>query len=554
MEHLNIEKSLVEEKIVSLEQLQSIRLEQQRSSLSLVKAIRRLKYVPEDILIDFVSRKLKIAKYSLTDFVPTKDLLELLPYDFLWKEKVIPLTKTNDELAVGLIDPLDASLLDELRLRSGLFIKSFIVKEEELNQSLAQYFDRRREKRPAGGLAVAEEKTADEASRPSVLEAVKLLLYQAYKFNASDIHIEAHESRMRLRLRIDGVLKEVSAPVDVPYNAFVSSIKIMSNLDIAEKRLPHDGRLNLTFEEGALDVRVSVIPTTQGESVVLRLLRHNEKLLTLEELGMNKEQLQIYLRLIHKPAGIVLVTGPTGSGKTTTLYASLSILKSVERNIITIEDPAEYQLDFCRQIQVNPKVNLTFGTGLRSILRHDPDIIMVGEIRDLETATIAIQAALTGHLVLSTLHTNDAASAVTRLVDMGIEPFLISSCLNGSVAQRLVRVLCPKCKKLIEKEILIEKAIFKNYPIHDKDLMVYEAVGCQHCLNTGYSGRIGIFEIMEMNPQIGRLVVEKTSSDEIISYCRAKGMKFLNDDGWQRVVDGITSPQEVMRVLGLTAL
>lgn len=541
MEHLNIEKTLVDEGIVSPEQLQAIKLEQKRSSLSLIKAIRRLNFVPEDTLIDFLSRKLSIPHFSLAGFLPSKELLSFLPVDFCWKEKAIVLFRKNDELAVGLLDPLDTSLLEELRFRSGLFIKPYLVKEEELNDVLSQHYPRRKtEARPT--THPQEEQLKEEGSKPSVVEAVNMLLFQAYKFNASDIHIEAHNEKMRLRLRIDGVLKEISPPENVAYNAFVSCIKIMSNLDIAEKRLPHDGRFKFDFDEGSLDVRVSVIPTIQGESVVLRLLRQAKKLLTLEELGMPKENLGIYLRLIHRPSGIVLVTGPTGSGKTTTLYASLSILKSVEKNIITIEDPVEYQLDFCRQIQINPKVNLRFDTGLRSILRHDPDIIMVGEIRDLETATIAIQAALTGHLVLSTLHTNDAVSAITRLVDMGIEPFLISSCLNGVVAQRLVRVLCPKCKKLVEKEEMPSNISMQGG--------VYQAQGCQDCLNTGFSGRIGVFEIMEMVPQIGRLTVEKSSSDEIINFCRLKGMKFLKDDGWQKVIDGITSPQELMRVLG----
>jgi general secretion pathway protein E len=266
---------------------------------------------------------------------------------------------------------------------------------------------------------------------------------------------------------------------------------------------------------------------------------------------MSKENFDKYTKLIHKPSGIILVTGPTGSGKTTTLYASLSILKSTEKNIITIEDPVEYQLDFCRQIQVNPKVNLLFATGLRSILRHDPDIIMVGEIRDRETAEIAIQAALTGHLVLSTLHTNDAASSITRLIDMGIEPFLIASCLNAVVAQRLVRTLCPKCKKPIEEQTLKKLPFSIPGELSDKDKTnIYQAQGCQDCLYTGYSGRIGIFEIMEMEPGIGRLTVEKASSEEIVSFCHSKGMEFLYDDGWKKVLSGLTAPQELMRILG----
>ncbi|MCG8431060.1 MAG: GspE/PulE family protein, partial [Candidatus Omnitrophica bacterium] len=361
----------------------------------------------------------------------------------------------------------------------------------------------------------------------------------------SDVHIEPVREKMRLRLRIDGVLKEISAPESAQYNAFVSRIKIMANLDIAEKRRPQDGRIDLALENGEkLDIRVSVIPTIERESLVLRLLRQNKKVMTLNELGMSSENLALYEKLIRRPSGIILVTGPTGSGKTTTLYASLSIIQSEEKNIITIEDPVEYQLDFCRQIHVNPKVNLTFANGLRSILRHDPDIIMVGEIRDLETATIAIQAALTGHLVFSTLHTNDAASAITRLVDMGIEPFLISSCLHGVVAQRLVRVLCPACKSKQEKRL------FSEAPFPDKEIAVWEAKGCQSCLHTGFAGRLGIFEVMEMTPEIGRLTVEKAGARDIVSHLRAQGGKFMYDDGWEKVLAGKTGATEVLRVLG----
>ena len=547
-QQLNIEESLVKEGIISSPQLQTLKLEQQRSSTTLVEAIRRLKFVPEDVLVDFLCKKLRLAKFSLADFSPTKELLSLLPADFTWKYKVIPLFREHDELAVGLLDPLNTALLEELRFRTGLFIKPCLVKEEELTNILIQYYDRRKAKR-LEGQAVLE--AVQEVSEPTVVEAVNLLLLQAVKVNASDIHIEPQEGRMRIHLRVDGVLKDISPFEQNIYNALVSRIKIMSNLDIAERRLPQDGRFKVDLEEGSVDVRVSVIPTIQGESVVLRLLRQNKKLLTVQELGMLKESYARHFRLIQRPSGVVLVTGPTGSGKTTTLYASLMIIKSSERNIITIEDPVEYQLDFCRQIQVNPKVNLLFSTGLRSILRHDPDIIMVGEIRDRETAEIAVQAALTGHLVLSTLHTNDAASAITRLIDMGIEPFLIASCLNGVVAQRLVRVLCPKCKKPMDEESLkgLPFSIPKGLSAEQRR-NIYQPQGCQNCLHTGYAGRIGIFEIMEMGPQIGRLTVEKSSSAEIITFCRSTGMEFLYDDGWKKVLSGITSPQELMRTLG----
>lgn len=549
MQPLNLEQSLVKEGIISQPQLQTLKLEKERSAVSLVKALRRLNFVPEDTLIDFLCKKLNLRTISLLDFPPSKDLVNLLPSEFIWNEKSLPLFKEGNDLAVAVLDPTDVSLLEELRFRTGMFIKPYVVKEEELNNVLSQYYDRRREQRKQEAAKseapAVEDKIREEGTKPSVVEAVDLLILQAVKFNASDIHIEPlSKDRMRLRLRIDGVLKEISPQEGMQYKAIVSRLKIMSNLDIAEKRQPQDGRITSTFDEGTLDVRISVIPTIQGESIVMRLLRQSKKLLTLQELGMPEEYLKIYSQLIHRPSGIVLVTGPTGSGKTTTLYATLTILKSVEKNIITIEDPVEYNLDFCRQIQVNPKVNLTFAAGLRSVLRHDPDIIMVGEIRDLETATIAIQSALTGHLVFSTLHTNDAVSAITRLVDMGIEPFLIASCLNGVVAQRLARVLCPKCKKKSSQ------SVFKESPFSDKEIEVYEAVGCQDCLNTGYAGRLGIFEIMEMTSEVGHMAVEKTSSTEINKHCRKQGMRSLWDDGWDKVAKGLTSPQELMRVLG----
>ncbi len=548
MPELNLEESIIKEGILSAQQLQTVKIELQRSSITLVEAIRRLRFVPEDTLINFLSNKLHLKVFSAAGYLPSEDILALLPVEFLWEKKVAPLLKENDELTVGVLDPLNTALLEELRFRTGFFIRPCLIKEEDLNSVLAKYYDRRSGLRAAAKEENVIEKIREEGAEPSAIEAANLLLIQAIKFNASDVHIEPQgKDRMSLRLRIDGVLKEISPPDSKIFNAFISRIKIMSNLDIAERRLPQDGRFSFTTEDSALDVRVSVIPTIQGESIVLRLLKQNKKLLSLQELGMSKENFQKYGKFIQRPSGIILVTGPTGSGKSTTLYASLLTLQSVEKNIITIEDPVEYQLDFCRQIQVNHKINLVFATGLRSILRHDPDIIMVGEIRDLETATIAIQAALTGHLVLSSLHTNDSASAVTRLIDMGIEPFLIASCLNGVVAQRLVRVLCPKCKK--------PKVYTSNDPAFaaissQATASGYETGGCQDCLNTGFSGRLGIFEVMEMIPEIGRKTVDKASSDEINDICRKEGMKFLHDDGVEKVLAGLTTPQELLRVIG----
>lgn len=548
MEELNIEEGLLKEGLISKKQYDTLKIEEERSSISPVDALRRLKLIPEDILIDFLSKKLHLEKFDLSNFSPSGGLASLLPWDFVLKNKIIPLfTTENNELAVGILDPLNHSILEELRFRTSLFIKPYLVKEEELNNVLNIYCEKSKETQ----YRVLEEKIREEGTKPSIVEAVDLLLLQATRANASDIHIEPQKEKMVLRLRIDGVLKEIT-PVDPHlYNAFISRIKIMSNLDIAQRRIPQDGRFTFNSDEGdTLDIRVSVIPTIQGESIVLRLLRQNKKLLTLSESGMSEDNLKIYKRLIQHSSGIVLVTGPTGSGKTTTLYASLLTLKSSEKNIITIEDPVEYKLDFCRQIQVNPNVALTFATGLRSILRHDPDIVMIGEIRDLETATIAIQAALTGHLVFSTLHTNNAPSAITRLIDMGIEPFLIASCLNGAVAQRLVRVLCPKCKRRVTSNDVLPQAV-DRIKGDSNSKNIYEAVGCQDCLYTGFSGRVGVFEIMEMTPQIGHLAIEKSSSEEIANLSKEAGMKFLYDDGWKKVLDGLTSPQELLRVLGV---
>ncbi len=539
----SFEENLIKQGVISKEQLETVRLEQKRSSISLVEALHRLNVVSEDKLQQFLVNELRLPFFSLKGFTPSEEALSCIASEFAWNYKVIPLTKEQDTLSIGLLDPLNFSLQEQLRFRTGLFVKVYLVKESELTEFLGSFYDRRTEPRGAEG-GKEKDFEAGEFEKPSIIEAVNLLIAQAVNSKASDIHIEPHAEKVRVRMRIDGVLKDVSAPSISLYKALVSRIKIMSNLDIAEKRVPQDGRLQVQGEGRDLDVRVSVLPTIYGESVVMRLLSQDKKILTLEQLGMREENLVIFEKAITRTSGMILVTGPTGSGKSTTLYATLSALKSSLKNIITIEDPVEYQLDFCRQIPVNPKVNLTFAAGLRSILRHDPDIIMVGEIRDLETATIAVQAALTGHLVFSTLHTNDAVSAITRLVDMGIEPFLVASCVNVVIAQRLVRSLCPNCKKTV-------KGIFANSTFPTEEIEVCEPVGCQNCLQTGYAGRIGIFEIMEMTPQIAQTTVKKANADEIAQICKKDGMRFMRDDAWNLVRKGTTSPEEILRVLGM---
>ena len=387
----------------------------------------------------------------------------------------------------------------------------------------------------------------DVSDEAPVIKLVNLILFQAVKERASDIHIEPFQKELKVRYRIDGILYQRFDPPKKYQSAIVSRLKVMAKLDIAEKRLPQDGRIPIKIAEKDIDIRVSIIPTTFGERVVLRLLDKSSVLLGLEDIGLTPDQLEILDDLIHRANGILLVTGPTGSGKTTTLYGALSRINSPDKNIITIEDPVEYQLWGIGQIQVNPKIGLTFAHGLRSVLRHDPDVILVGEIRDVETAEIAIQSALTGHLVFSTLHTNDAASAVTRLVDMGIEPFLVASVVRAIVAQRLIRVICPECKEeyVPEAEALRGEGLAMS-ELEGKTL--YRGRGCPACSETGYRGRTGIYEILLVSEGIRQLIMKKADSTTIGRKAVEEGMRTLREDGARKVIAGVTTLEEVVRV------
>jgi general secretion pathway protein E/type IV pilus assembly protein PilB len=388
----------------------------------------------------------------------------------------------------------------------------------------------------------------DAAEDASIIRFVNQVLSDAVELRASDIHLEPFEDEFRIRYRIDGVLQEVPVPPQLKrfQPAIVSRVKILSRLNIAEKRLPQDGRIKIRLATNEVDIRVSVIPMLHGEAVVLRLLRQNANsaALGMTALGMADRELKSFKRVIQLPHGIILVTGPTGSGKTTTLYVALNAINDAETKIITIEDPIEYQLKGINQIQVNEKSGLTFARGLRSILRHDPDVVLIGEIRDTETAQIAVQASLTGHLVLSTLHTNDAPGAVTRLVDMKVEPYLVASSLEAVLAQRLVRVLCTHCK--VEDKSDTTAAI-KEQLGFSRELKVFKGVGCRECRNTGYFGRHAIFEWMDMNPEIQEKILKNCSSGEIREVALRNGLRSLSDDGWRLVGQGLTTPEEVMR-------
>ncbi len=443
---------------------------------------------------------------------------------------------------------------DPLRLEE---LRFFTTKDVEIEEVLPrEEFDERLKK------LVAEEKEelAQEVeikgeaedllkrdSKDPTVRFVDKLLIKAVSVGASDVHLEPYEDEVEVRLRMDGVLHPYTKIPPAKYREVVSRIKIMANLNVAERRIPQDGKIPLRVGGRDYDVRVSVVPTVHGERTVLRLLDRSKGLLKLEELGLSEEDLPKVERLISKPHGIVLVTGPTGAGKSTTLYAMLLRIKNPKRNILTIEDPVEYQIKGIGQIQVNPKVGLTFAAGLRAILRQDPDVIMVGEIRDDETAQIAVQAALTGHLVLSTLHTNDAPSAVTRLSDMGVESFLIASTLEGVISQRLVRRVCPYCKEPYKPDAEILEKLGLD---PEGDYTFYRGKGCEQCLGSGYRGRIGLFEVLELDDELKKLIIHTQDANEIRRAAREKGFKTMFEDGVGKILAGITTPEEVLAAVG----
>jgi general secretion pathway protein E len=499
-----------------------------------------------------------IASPSDRNDIPKLD--DRISVKFMKEYKIFPLKLENKTLTLTMADPLDISTIDDIRLITGCDIQVCISGENEILDAIERHYgtgattmeriigDMSEEELDlmGGGADEEIEHLKDLASEAPVIKLVNLIINKAVEIGASDIHVEPFEGDLKVRYRIDGVLHDVESPPKKLQSAVISRIKIMSKLNIAERRLPQDGRIRFKSMGKNIDMRVSTLPTIYGESIVMRILDRGGVVLNLEKLGFPPIELKEFENQISKPYGMLLVTGPTGSGKTTTLYTALHKINSPDIKIITIEDPVEYQMYGINQIHVKPQIGLTFANGLRSIVRQDPDVIMVGEIRDPETADIAIQSALTGHMVFSTVHTNDAAGAITRLQDMGVESFLISSALLGVLAQRLVRVICKKCKTpaKLEKRSLNELGI--------KDSMdgftVYQGKGCDECNNTGYKGRIGIFELLIINDDIRRLILQKTSANIIKEKAREQGMKTLREDGWDKVKQGITSISEVLRV------
>jgi len=500
---------------------------------------------------------------DLSNCVIDPEVISLISEKAALRFKLIPISKNDDELVIAMANPLDVYAIDFVRAHTKIKkIKSLLASEEDVLNAITNYYelgeyDDILEK--LGTEVVFKEDEEEEDSKrleaiskeAPIIQLVNMLIVQGVKDRASDIHIEPNEKGLLIRFRIDGMLHDIRTLPNTIKSAVISRIKILSKMDIAERRLPQDGRFQVKFGTREVDLRVSSIPTVLGEKVVLRLLDKSKGLIQLEQLGFTPEQLEEFKSIISKSYGIVLLTGPTGSGKTTTLYAALNQVNSKDKNIITVEDPVEYKLNRINQIQIKPKINLTFANTLRSILRQDPDIIMVGEIRDSETAQIAVQAALTGHLVFSTLHTNDAASALTRLIDMNVETFLISSSVIGVIAQRLVRVICEKCKE----EYTPGKNVLSGLNIKDKSnndgkIKLYRGTGCSFCKNTGYYGRTSIYELIVLDEEIRALIISKTSSNIIKDTAIKKGMKTLKDNGLEKALQGITTIEEVLRVAG----
>jgi len=542
--------------------LEALNLQQTKGG-RLGELLIRLRAIEEDQLLQALALQFGLPWLPHLDTAQIEhDWIKKVPIHFARRYRVLPIKTEEGAILVATTDPLETAALDDLRLLLGRPVKPVLTTAIALMGCLNRVYDEIAS--PTGAEQVMEDIAANEnldqlahaldepkdlldaTDEAPIIRLVNSVLFQAARQRASDIHFESFERGLVVRYRIDGVLYPVLTPPKHLQSSIIARLKIMAGLNIAEKRLPQDGRFAIRTAGKDIDLRVSVLPTSHGERVVLRLLEKENRLLNLSEMGFSQDRLRTIQQLIQLTHGIILVTGPTGSGKTTTLYAALSEINAPDKNIITVEDPVEYQLVGIGQMQVNPKINLTFAAGLRSILRQDPDVIMIGEIRDRETAEIAIHASLTGHLVFSTLHTNDAASAATRLIDMGIEPFLVASSVVAVLAQRLIRKICPDCKKSYEPDD--EELVRLGVVPGKKRPTFFRGAGCPACSQTGYRGRTGIHELLVMDDDIRRLIGSKADAAAIRQASLAKGMVLLKDEAAERIFQGITTTEEVLRM------
>jgi general secretion pathway protein E/type IV pilus assembly protein PilB len=507
-----------------------------------------------------LAEELGLELVDLTNVTVEPETLAAMPLKLVHRRTLMPLSRQNGTLVVATGDPFDVNALDELQIITGLVVQPVLASPRDIARLIKTHFGVGGEtvtamvqERSSDGVELLQDTEVDEsevaqmAQEASVVKLVNEILVEAANERASDIHVEPEERGLRIRYRIDGILQTQVLPPEISrfQAAIISRLKIMARLNIAEKRMPQDGRIKMRVKNREIDVRVSIIPMLHGEGIVLRLLDKTRMVFNLANVGMLADTYNTFRQLIDRPHGIVLVTGPTGSGKTTTLYSGLNEIKNERIKIITVEDPVEYHNEGISQIQVHSKIGLTFAAGLRSILRHDPDVILIGEIRDLETAESAIQASLTGHLVFSTLHTNDAPSAFTRLIDMGIEPFLVASTLEGVMAQRLVRMICPDCKEEYQPA---PHDVPADFPSNGQRLSLWRGAGCRLCHNTGYRGRMGIFELLVTNDLVHELCVQRVNASSIRNQALKDGMLTLRQDGWRKVLEGKTTLEEVARV------
>jgi len=546
---------LLEQGLISEDHLQRALGEHRNTPKSLGRVLIDLGYIRERDLVRALAEQVGLEFVDLTEYRIDAAATALLPEALCRRYRALPIGEEDGKLLVAMSDPANVYALDDIRTITGRDVRPVVATANDVEQSIQRF----------SGMGDRVEALATEAADALDTEAgvtveaavedapivklVQAIMTQAAADRASDVHIEPTETDVRVRFRVDGVLHEVMHSPKSIQGGLISRLKVMGDLNIAEKRIPQDGRVSLRVNNRSLDLRLATLPTVHGEKIVIRILDKTNALLHLSELGFLPQAFESYERSFRKPYGAILVTGPTGSGKSTTLYATLNIVNSVDRHIVTVEDPVEYRLPGVNQIQVNPKAGLTFASALRSILRADPDIILIGEIRDRETAMIAVESALTGHLVLSSLHTNDAPSAITRLIEMQVETFLVGSAIDCVVAQRLARKLCEKCKQAYapeERELL--EAGFAESRVPDLGLF-FRPSGCQSCSNTGYRGRIGLYEVMPMTEEIERLTVERASSETVKRVAIEQGMYTLRDDGLHKAASGMTSIEEIARVV-----
>jgi len=542
---------LVDEGLISEGDLGKAQEEQERSGRSLGRVLLDLNIVDETKLVEALARQIGLDFVDLGDHQVDGSAVALIPEQVARRHRAIPIAFDDSTLVVAMSDPSNVIALDDIRTITGFEVKAVVATAADVDAAINKYakLDQSVEDIAHQAAGAADEDTTLDDMAAAVEEApivrlVNLLITQAVADRASDIHVEPTERDVRIRYRIDGVLHEVMRSPKNIQNGLVSRLKVMADINIAERRIPQDGRVSLSVGGKSVDLRVATLPTVYGEKVVLRILDKSSVLLRLDQLGFVDDSYDRYETAFRKPYGALLVTGPTGSGKSTSLYATLNMINSPEKNIITVEDPVEYRLAGINQMQVNPKAGLTFANALRSILRSDPDVVLIGEIRDRETALIAVEAAMTGHLVLSTLHTNDAPSAVSRLIEMGVEPYLVVSALDCVVAQRLARKFCERCKE----EYKPTKAELEDGRLGEVDRL-WKAVGCSHCGKTGYRGRLGLFEVMDMSEEIEKLTIEHASSDDIKRAAIEQGMTTLLEDGLQKAKQGLTSLEEIYRVV-----